>query len=177
MRSLLLRGLFSYLPSYRPFSSGLSHIDSQGRATMVDISGKSESKRTAVAGAKVILGPEAFALLKDNALSKGDALSVSQIAGILGAKRTSELIPLCHPLRLSQVNVELSLDEKILGVNIECVASVTGRTGVEMEALMGASIAALTLYDMTKAVTHDILITEVRLLEKTGGKRDVRRDK
>ncbi|XP_055017244.1 molybdenum cofactor biosynthesis protein 1 isoform X2 [Boleophthalmus pectinirostris] len=150
----------------------LSHTDAQGRASMVDVSVKVPSCRTASAQAIVLLGPTAFSLLRENQLVKGDALAVSQIAGILASKQTSNLIPLCHPLPLDHVTVTFELDEKQHAAIISTTCRTTGRTGVEMEALTAASVAALTLYDMCKAVTHNIIITDVKLISKTGGKRD-----
>lgn len=148
----------------------LSHVDSNGKAKMVDVSGKSETTRAAVAGARVRLGRTAFDLVRTNAVAKGDVLTVSQLAGIMGAKRTSDLIPLCHPLPLSSVDVRLRLEDADASISIECEAKCVGRTGVEMEAMVGASVAALTVYDMCKAVDKGIVIEEVRLLKKTGGK-------
>lgn len=150
----------------------LTHTDAQGRASMVDVSGKSPSCRTATAQATVLLGPTAFLLLRENQLVKGDALAVAQIAGILGSKQTSNLIPLCHPLPLDHVSVTFELDEAEKAAIIRATCRTTGRTGVEMEALTAVSVAALTLYDMCKAVSHTITITDVKLISKTGGKRN-----
>jgi len=151
----------------------LSHVDSEGRAKMVDVSHKSDTVRTAVARARVELGREAFDLVRDNAVAKGDVLSVAQISGIMGAKKTSDLIPLCHPLPLSSVDVTLKLDEEAAAVEVECEARCTGKTGVEMEAMVGASVAALAVYDMCKAVDKGITIREVKLVRKSGGKSGV----
>ena len=150
-------------------AGGLSHVDSDGKARMVDVSAKRATARTAVAAATVELGAEAFALVRANAMAKGDVLAVSQLAGVMGAKRTSDLIPLCHPLPLDQVDVRLTLEEPSR-VKVLCTARTTGRTGVEMEALTGASVAALAVYDMCKAVTKGIVIEDVKLVSKTGGK-------
>uniref|UniRef100_A0A8B9NWQ1 Molybdenum cofactor biosynthesis protein 1 n=1 Tax=Apteryx owenii TaxID=8824 RepID=A0A8B9NWQ1_APTOW len=152
-------------------SDSLTHTDEEGRATMVDVGGKPDSRRTAVAGAVVRLGEEAFGMVRQNQMKKGDVLAVAQIAGIQGAKLTSQLIPLCHNIPLNHVEVSLSLDEARHAVVIRSSCQTWGRTGVEMEALTAASLAALTVYDMCKAVTHDIVIEEVKLLSKTGGQR------
>uniref|UniRef100_A0A4W6CH34 Molybdenum cofactor biosynthesis protein 1 n=1 Tax=Lates calcarifer TaxID=8187 RepID=A0A4W6CH34_LATCA len=153
----------------------LTHTDAQGRATMVDVGGKVPTRRTAAACAIVILGPTAFRLLRDNQLAKGDALAVAQLAGIMASKQTSALIPLCHPLPLDHISVTFDLDELQNATVITATCSTTGRTGVEMEALTAASVAALTLYDMCKAVSHDIIITDIKLVSKIGGKRDFHR--
>ncbi|XP_043940770.1 molybdenum cofactor biosynthesis protein 1 isoform X2 [Protopterus annectens] len=152
-------------------ADNLTHTDSQGRATMVDVSSKHDSERTAVATAVVNLGEKAFKLLQENQLKKGDALTVAQIAGILAAKQTSQLIPLCHNIPLNKVSVLFEMDESRYVVVIKSVCHTTWKTGVEMEALVAASIAALSIYDMCKAVTHGIVIDEVKLLSKTGGQR------
>ncbi|XP_035177264.1 molybdenum cofactor biosynthesis protein 1 isoform X2 [Oxyura jamaicensis] len=152
-------------------SDSLTHTDEEGRATMVDVGGKPDSRRRAVAGAVVRLGEKAFGMVRQNQMKKGDVLAVAQIAGIQGAKLTSQLIPLCHNIPLSHVEVSLSLDEARCAVVIHCSCQTWGKTGVEMEALTAASLAALTVYDMCKAVTHDIVIEEVKLLSKTGGQR------
>ncbi|XP_056250008.1 molybdenum cofactor biosynthesis protein 1 isoform X1 [Seriola aureovittata] len=153
----------------------LTHTDAQGRATMVDVGGKVPTSRTATACATVVLGPTAFRLLRDNQLAKGDALAVAQLSGIMASKQTSTLIPLCHPLPLDCVSVTFDLDEPQNAALITASCSTTGRTGVEMEALTAVSVAALTVYDMCKAVSHDIIITDVKLISKTGGKRDFHR--
>lgn len=153
----------------------LTHTDAQGRASMVDVGGKAATLRTASARATVNLGPTAFRLLRDNQLAKGDALAVAQLAGIMASKMTSALIPLCHPLPLDQTSVTFDLDAGHSAAVVTATCRTTGRTGVEMEALTAASVAALTLYDMCKAVTHDIVITDIELVSKTGGKRDFQR--
>ncbi|NXQ91222.1 MOCS1 protein, partial [Nyctibius grandis] len=152
-------------------SDNLTHTDEEGRATMVDVGGKRDSRRSAVAGAVVRLGEKAFGMVRQNQMKKGDVLAVAQIAGIQGAKLTSQLIPLCHNITLNHVEVSLSLDEARYAVVIRSSCQTWGRTGVEMEALTAASLAALTVYDMCKAVTHDIVIEELKLLSKTGGQR------
>ncbi|CAM4537769.1 unnamed protein product [Lepidochelys olivacea] len=157
--------------SERGPSGSLTHVDQEGRAAMTDVGKKPDSERTAVASAVVRLGEEAFGMVRQNQLKKGDVLAVAQIAGIQGAKLTSQLIPLCHNISLSQVDVSLSLDESRWAVVIQALCHSQGKTGVEMEALTAASLAALTVYDMCKAVTHDIIIEEVKLLSKTGGQR------
>ncbi|XP_069708650.1 molybdenum cofactor biosynthesis protein 1 isoform X2 [Phaenicophaeus curvirostris] len=152
-------------------SDNLTHTDEEGQATMVDVGGKPDSRRSAVAAAVVRLGKKAFGMVRQNQVKKGDVLAVAQIAGIQGAKLTSQLIPLCHNIPLNHVEVSLSLDEARYAVVIHSSCQTWGRTGVEMEALTAASLAALTVYDMCKAVTHDIVIEEVKLLSKTGGQR------
>ncbi|XP_027537599.1 molybdenum cofactor biosynthesis protein 1 isoform X4 [Neopelma chrysocephalum] len=152
-------------------SDNLTHTDEEGRATMVDVGGKPDSRRSAVAGAVVLLGEKAFGMVRQNQVKKGDVLAVAQIAGIQGAKLTSQLIPLCHNIPLYHVEVSLSLDEARYAVVIRSSCQTWGRTGVEMEALTAATLAALTVYDMCKAVTHDIVIKDVKLLSKTGGQR------
>uniref|UniRef100_A0A8D0CZN6 Molybdenum cofactor biosynthesis protein 1 n=1 Tax=Sander lucioperca TaxID=283035 RepID=A0A8D0CZN6_SANLU len=153
----------------------LTHTDAQGRAAMVDVGGKVPTRRTATARATVLLGPTAFQLLRDNQLAKGDALAVAQLSGIMASKQTSALIPLCHPLPLDQASVTFDLDEPQNAAVVTASCRTTGRTGVEMEALTAVSVAALTIYDMCKAVSHDIIITDVKLVSKTGGKRDFHR--
>jgi cyclic pyranopterin phosphate synthase len=151
-------------------SPTLSHVDESGKAHMVDVGGKPESERMAVAAGEVLMRPDTFALIRDGALKKGDVLTVAQLAGILGAKKTSELIPLCHPLPLSQIEVSLALDEKLPGVTITATVRTTARTGVEMEALTAVAVAALTVYDMAKAADKAMRIQNVRLIEKHGGR-------
>ncbi|MSQ15110.1 MAG: cyclic pyranopterin monophosphate synthase MoaC [Dehalococcoidia bacterium] len=149
----------------------LSHIDSEtGRAMMVDVSAKDDTERVATAKGSVVMNPETLALIKNGAMAKGDVLSVAQIAGIMGAKQTSHLIPMCHPLMLTNVKVELELDEERSAVSIEATVKTTGKTGVEMEALTAVAVAALTIYDMCKAVDRGMRIQEVRMTYKTGGK-------
>ena len=146
-----------------PDAENLSHVDKTGNVRMVDVGSKPASRRRAVARAFVSMRPETAAALRS--LPKGDALAAAQIAGIMGAKRTAELIPLCHPLPLSVVGVQLEVEAE--GVAIEASAETTAQTGVEMEALTAASVAALTVYDMAKAIDSEMAITDVRLLEKS----------
>jgi len=146
----------------------LTHLDEQGRAQMVDVSAKSESVREAVASGRVLLSPVTVQLLRDNAVPKGDVLGTARIAGILAAKRTSDLIPLCHPLPITSVTLDLTIVDT--GVEISATVRVTGKTGVEMEALTAVSVAALTVYDMVKAVDRNAIITDIRLEHKSGGK-------
>lgn len=149
---------------------GLTHIGSMGEAQMVDVSPKESSKRTAISSCKVILGKKVFDLVLANQIAKGDVLSVAKIAGISGAKETSSLIPLCHNITLTHVRVDLRLNPEDFSVDIEGEASSTGKTGVEMEAMTAVTIAGLTVYDMCKAASKDIQITDIRLERKTGGK-------
>lgn len=148
----------------------LSHLDDQGRANMVDVTEKEVTSRRAVAEAIVNMQPETFNLIIEGRHSKGDVMAVARIAGIQAAKQTSNLIPLCHPLSLSSVKVELTPDHDRHCIRIQVACRLAGRTGVEMEALTGASVAALTLYDMCKAVDKGMVIERIRLLEKEGGK-------
>jgi cyclic pyranopterin phosphate synthase len=151
-----------------------SHVDERDRPTMVDVSSKPVTKRTAVAGARVHFPAEVAQALRDAgfATSKGPVFQTAIIAGVMAAKRTHELIPFCHPLGLDHCGVEIDMDDHGCAV-IQCTVSVHHRTGVEMEALTGATVAALTVYDMCKAMSHEIVILDVRLLEKHGGRRDV----
>ncbi len=148
--------------------SDLSHLDAEGRVAMVDTTAKAETARRAVASARVLMSPETVAALRAGRTPKGDPLEAARIAGIMAAKRTAELIPLCHPLPLTHADVRAELRDD--GVHLEAVAATNAQTGVEMEALTAAAVAALTVYDMCKAVEKGIRITEVRLEEKTGGK-------
>ena len=154
----------------------ITHLDKQGNPTMVDVTEKTVSHRTATARSIVSLPDEVLAHLTDGDLQtkKGSVFQTAIIAGIMGAKKTGELIPLCHPLGLDNCKVTISINEQ-QEIVIDCTASITAKTGVEMEALVGASIAALTVYDMCKAMSHDIVIKETKLLSKTGGKRDFER--
>jgi cyclic pyranopterin phosphate synthase len=146
----------------------LTHIDSQGHARMVDVGEKPDTVRRAVAAGHVALSAETVGMLRSGSVPKGDVLAVARIAGIQGAKRTSELIPLCHPLAITSVKVELAITDA--GVDITAAVGTTGKTGVEMEALTAVSIAALTVYDMVKAVDRSAVIGDIRLEEKSGGK-------
>lgn len=150
-------------------SDKLSHIDEAGRARMVDVGDKPDTRRTAVAKGEVRLQPETLALLQQGALKKGDALTVAQIAGIMAAKRTAELIPLCHPIPLHQIEVKLEPDGALPGVKITATVATVGKTGAEMEALTAVSVAALTVYDMVKAVEKTACLQNIRLIEKHGG--------
>ncbi len=149
---------------------GLSHLDERGRATMVDVGAKDETERVARAEAAVVMAPETLAMIVDEAAPKGDVIAAARLAGIMAAKRTHELIPLCHQLNLTKVAVEAEADGRLPGLRITTEARLRGRTGVEMEALVAASVAALTVYDMCKAVDRGMEITGVRLLEKSGGR-------
>ncbi|MCY4591136.1 MAG: cyclic pyranopterin monophosphate synthase MoaC [Alphaproteobacteria bacterium] len=149
--------------------SRLTHFDESGAATMVDVSGKAVTRRVATAAARVLMQPETMALIARGGIGKGDVLSVARLAGIMGAKRTPDLIPLCHPLALSSVTVDLVCDPEHDAVDITARCAIEGRTGVEMEALTAVSVAALTVYDMCKAVDRGMRITDVRLLHKSGG--------
>ncbi len=157
-------------------SNDFSHIDSSGKPVMVDVGAKQVSKRTATAESIVILPEEVLNKLVNGDIQtkKGAVFQTAIIAGIMGAKKTGELIPLCHPLGMDNCNVDILLN-KNNEVVITCVASIEAKTGVEMEALTGASIAALTVYDMCKALSHDIIIKETKLIKKTGGKKDFER--
>lgn len=148
---------------------GLSHVDDQGRARMVDVGAKPVSERRAAAEGYIRMSAEAFKLVKANRIAKGDVLRVAEIAGISAAKRTHELIPLCHPLPLEKVSVECTLDSKLPGVRVKTEAKVEAKTGVEMEALTACAVALLTVYDMVKAADREMEIGEVRLVEKAGG--------
>ncbi len=150
--------------------SGLTHFDREGRAVMVDVSTKDETARIAIAGGSVSMRKATLELIVAGGVKKGDVLSVARLAGIMGAKRTADLIPLCHPLALTSVAVELTCDPLRNAVDITATCKVTGRTGVEMEALTAVAVAALTIYDMCKAVDRGMIISEVRLIKKSGGK-------
>lgn len=148
----------------------LSHLDEQGNARMVDVGAKEDSERLAIAKGEVQMKPETLALVQAGAMKKGDVLTVAQLAGIMAAKKTSELIPLCHPLALSHIQVDLNPDPALPGVQIMATVRTTGKTGVEMEALTAVSVAALTVYDMAKAVEKTMRIQNIRLVEKHGGR-------
>jgi cyclic pyranopterin phosphate synthase len=150
--------------------TGLTHFDAEGRAVMVDVSDKAETDRIAVARGSVTMQPETLERIRLGTVAKGDVLSVARLAGIMGAKRTPELIPLCHPLALSSVKLDLTLAPERNAVEIEATCKLKGRTGVEMEALTAVSVAALTIYDMVKAVDRSMVIGEIRLVHKSGGK-------
>jgi cyclic pyranopterin monophosphate synthase len=150
--------------------SRLTHFDEKGSAVMVDVSGKDETERVAVAGGSIIMQKATLDLIMAGGVKKGDVLSVARLAGIMGAKRTPDLIPLCHPLALSSVSVELTCDPARNAVDITATCKLKGRTGVEMEALTAVAVAALTVYDMCKAVDRGMCIEGIRLLHKSGGK-------
>ena len=148
----------------------LSHVDESGKALMVDVGPKTATERMAVVTGSVLMQPETLKLIESNAIEKGDVLGVARIAGIMAAKNTAQLIPLCHPLPLDQVNVEFRLDHERSSVDIRATARTTAKTGVEMEAMTAVSVAALTIYDMCKAVDRGMRIGDIRLRRKTGGK-------
>jgi len=147
-----------------------SHFNEHGRARMVDVSEKADTVRTAVAYGRVLVNGETFRLIQSGGLKKGDVLTTAQIGGIMGAKRTADIIPMCHPIFLSGVDLDFRMDEQHSAVEIYATVKCTGATGVEMEALTAVSVAALTVYDMCKAVQRDIVIDKICLLKKTGGK-------
>ena len=148
--------------------SGLTHLDENGAARMVDVGGKQASARIAIAGGRIAMSPDALAAIRDGDVPKGDVIAAARIAGIMAAKRTGDLIPLCHPLGLEAVTVEFAFEDG--GIAVTASASLTGKTGVEMEALVAVSTALLTIYDMAKAIDKAMVIGDVRLLEKRGGK-------
>ena len=151
----------------------LTHIDDDGNAVMVDVSKKPETERVATAKGSVVVASETMNLILSRRVKKGDVLSIAQLAGIMGAKRAPDLIPLCHPLNLSSIKVELLCNADLNTVEITANCKITGRTGVEMEALTAVSVAALTVYDMCKAVDREMTITDIRLVQKSGGKSGV----
>lgn len=148
----------------------LTHFDDKGSARMVDVSGKEETRREAVARGRVTMNPETFQRIRDGKVAKGDVLGVARVAGIMAVKRTGDLIPMCHPLLITGVNVDFHLDEANSAVDIEARVKTTGKTGVEMEALTAVSVTALTVYDMCKAMDKGMAIGQIRLMEKQGGK-------
>jgi len=150
--------------------SDFTHFDAKGDARMVDVSSKDETERVAIAGGRITMQKATLEKIMAGDMKKGDVLSVARLAGIMGAKRTPDLIPLCHPLNLSSVAVELSCDPDSASVEITATAKITGRTGVEMEALTAVAVAALTIYDMCKSVDRGMRIGDIRLLRKSGGK-------
>nr|WP_085908131.1 cyclic pyranopterin monophosphate synthase MoaC [Kiloniella majae] len=153
-------------------SSGneLTHFDQEGKAVMVDVSDKTETVRTATAKGRVLVQPETMKLIQQGGFKKGDVLAIARLAGIMGAKKTPDLIPLCHPLMLTSVKVDFTLDPDNNAIEVIGTCKLTGQTGVEMEALTAVSVASLTIYDMCKAVDKGIQITDIRLVKKTGGK-------
>jgi cyclic pyranopterin phosphate synthase len=148
----------------------LTHLDENGQAHMVDVGSKAETERLAIARGEIHLKPETLKLIRQGLMKKGDVLGVARIAGIQAAKRTWELIPLCHPIPINQVEIQLEVDDKIGGIRIEASVRTTGKTGVEMEALTAVAVAALTIYDMVKAVERTARIENIRLVEKHGGR-------
>lgn len=150
--------------------SDLTHLDAEGRARMVDVGGKAETARTARAEGSISMTLETLDAIEHNALAKGDAISAARIAGVMAAKRASDLIPLCHPIALTDAGVDVEIDRSLPGLRVSAWASTRGRTGVEMEALTAVSVALLTIYDMAKALDRRMEISEVRLTEKLGGK-------
>lgn len=155
----------------RTFSTKLTHVDESGKATMVNVIDKTETKRMAIASGVVVVGESITRLIANNSMKKGDVLSIAQIAGITGAKQTSNLIPLTHNIPLSSIKVQIQLNQQLNQVEIQATVECFGRTGVEIEALTAVSIASLTIYDMCKAVSHDIIIKDIQLMEKSGGKK------
>ena len=146
-----------------------THFGNEGRARMVNVGEKPVSTRTAVAAGRVLVNRETFDLIKSGGMKKGDVLAVAQVAGVMGAKRTPDIIPMCHPIIIDGIDLELSLNDELCSVEIKAAVSCDGRTGVEMEALSAVSVAALTVYDMCKAVQKDMVISDIRLISKTGG--------
>ncbi len=150
--------------------SGFTHFDGDGNARMVDVSGKSESVRVALAAGSISMSASAYALVKSGSMAKGDVLGVARLAGIMAAKKVDELIPLTHPLMITKVNVDFVFHDENCAIEIQATVGICGKTGVEMEALTAVSMAALTIYDMCKAVDKTMVINNIRLLKKTGGK-------
>ena len=150
--------------------SGFTHFDDEGKAVMVDVTAKAETERAAVAKGSVVMQPDTLERIRAGGVKKGDVLAVARLAGIMGAKRTPDLIPLCHPLQLSSVQVDLRIAEDRPAIDITATCKVTGKTGVEMEALTAVAVAALTVYDMCKAVDRALRIVDIRLTHKSGGK-------
>ena len=148
----------------------LTHFDDEGKARMVDVSGKGATVRKAVAFGSVSMKADTLRLIKQGKVEKGDVLGVARVAGIMAAKKTSELIPMCHPLSITSVDIDFQIDKKQNKIDIKSTVKVTGQTGVEMEALTGTAVAALTIYDMCKAVDKEMVIGDIMLLEKSGGK-------
>lgn len=151
-------------------SPRLTHLDAAGAANMVDVGDKAATSREARAEGRVVMRPETLALIRDGMAKKGDVIATARIAGIMAAKKTSDLIPLCHPLLLTKVQVDIALDESLPGLRVSALARVTGQTGVEMEALTAVSVACLTIYDMAKAVDRGMQIEGIRVIGKSGGK-------
>lgn len=150
--------------------SKLTHFNEQGAAHMVDIGDKAITHRVAIAGGSISMQPETMSLIKEGGHKKGDVLGIARTAGIMGAKKTADLIPLCHPLSLSHINIDLTINENNSSINCECRTETEGKTGVEMEALTAVQVTLLTIYDMCKAVDRGMVISDIQLLEKSGGK-------
>lgn len=150
--------------------SGFTHFDSNGNAIMVDVTDKEITERTAVAAGNILVSKEVFEAIKNVTVKKGDVLGTARIAGIMAAKKTSDLIPMCHPLMLTKVTIDFELEEESHGIKCICTAKLSGKTGVEMEALTGVSVALLTIYDMCKAMDRAMIISDIHLVEKKGGK-------
>ncbi|MDX2102755.1 MAG: cyclic pyranopterin monophosphate synthase MoaC [Alphaproteobacteria bacterium] len=150
--------------------SDLTHFDADGRAVMVDVGDKPQTRRTATAAATILMHPETLARIQAGTVGKGDVLGIARIAGIQAAKRTGDLIPLCHPLGLERVTVDFTIDADASAIHVSATCALTGKTGVEMEAMTAASVASLTIYDMVKAVDRGMRITDLRLTHKSGGK-------
>jgi len=148
----------------------LTHFDNEGRAVMVDVGDKNVTPRRAVASGQVQMHPDTLAIVTDKTAKKGDVITIAELAGIMGAKLTAQLIPLCHPLPLSKVTVQISVENNLPGLSVRAETKTTGQTGVEMEALTAVSVTCLTIYDMLKAIDRDMIIGDVKLLEKSGGK-------
>lgn len=148
----------------------LSHLDDKGAAHMVDVSAKDVTQRTATAKGRIEMAPETLALILDNKITKGNVIEIARLAGIMAAKKTADLIPLCHPLMLSKVSIELEADKEASSIEVSATVKVSGQTGVEMEALTAVNVACLTIYDMAKAVDRGMRITDIRLTHKSGGK-------
>ncbi len=151
-------------------SGKLTHLDDQGAAHMVDVGEKPVTERMAIAAGEIVMLPETLALISEGTAKKGDVLATARLAGIMAAKKTHELIPLCHPLLITKASVDLTIDPALPGVRVEAMVKVSGQTGVEMEALTAVSVACLTIYDMVKAVDRAMQIQNIRLLEKAGGR-------
>ena len=152
--------------------SKLTHLDARGRVSMVDVGAKPDSERIAIAGGRVLMKPATVQLIRDGQVKKGDVLVVARIAGMMAAKRTAELIPLCHPIAINKIELDLTIDEAKSAVDIVATVKTRGKTGVEMEALTAVATAALTIYDMAKAVDREMRLSDIRLLEKRGGRHD-----
>lgn len=150
--------------------SKLTHLDDRGRVSMVDVGAKPDSERIAIAGGRVLMKPATVRLIRDGQVKKGDVLVVARIAGMMAAKRTAELIPLCHPIAINKIELDLTIDEAKSTVDIVATVKTRGKTGVEMEALTAVAAAALTIYDMAKAVDREMRLSDIRLLEKRGGR-------